>query len=220
MILTKRNPMKSNRFFTALLAMLAIAMLLPLSAGRASEGFNAEHMATIERVNAYFNRMSDLQGEFVQVGPDGDLSEGRFFIRRPGQLRFDYASPSPLRVIADGYWIAVHDKQLKTTDRYRLSNTPLRLLLLNRVDLVRDARILEIHSEPDLTTLTLEDISGKAPGQITLVLAGPETQLKQWIITDPQGLQTSVSISNLLEGIPVSPAIFQITEDLLQDTTR
>ncbi|MEM9760765.1 MAG: outer membrane lipoprotein carrier protein LolA, partial [Pseudomonadota bacterium] len=72
----------------------------------------------LARISNYLNGTETLQGQFVQVGPDGDLSTGTFFLRRPGRVRFEYDLPNPTLIVADGTWVGVTNRQSETLDRY------------------------------------------------------------------------------------------------------
>ena len=154
-------------------------------------------MAVIEKVNAYFNKMTMFKGRFVQTNPDNEKMRGRFYVKRPGMMRFDYSPPSKLRIVSNGKYLSIEDHDLRTVDRYPLDATPFGILLAKNVDLVRDARILEVTEGADYLTLTIEDKNRKTAGQIKLFFAKGDLQLKEWIITDPQGLNTKIEVAEL-----------------------
>src|SRR5262249_1653194 len=58
--------------------------------------FDAKQRVMIERVNAYLTSVQSLIGDFVQVGPDGGRSAGKFYLQKPGRIRFEYDPPSPV----------------------------------------------------------------------------------------------------------------------------
>ena len=122
-----RRLRRSNNPFAALLGQ-------PGSHRRALE---PEQRALIDRVNT-ISRVQTLHGKFVQVGPDGRRTEGDFYLPKPGRVRFEYNPPSPIELIADGSSVVVRDRKLATQDLYPLSQTPLRFLLADRIDLMRD----------------------------------------------------------------------------------
>ena len=122
-----------------LLQMSAGLMGATMLPGLASAQVNA---ADLTRISNYLNGVSTMQGTFVQVGPDGDLSEGLFYMRRPGRIRFEYQPPNPTLIVADGFWVGVYDTIDNTLDRFPLSETPLDLLLRDRVNL-RDERAVQ-----------------------------------------------------------------------------
>ena len=103
-------------------------------------------------------------------------------MQRPGKIRFDYAPPSALRIVADGSHLAIEDSDLKTVEKYPIQSTPFRLLLSEAVDLARDARIVGVESQEGTLAVTLEDKSGDAAGSIRLVFeSGTELRLKEWL---------------------------------------
>src|SRR6516164_9292371 len=110
----------------------------------AAQELNKHQLALVSKVSVYFNQMSDLQGVFVQTSADNKRARGKFYVKRPGRFRFDYGPPSKLVVLSDGEYLAVQDHDLKTDDRVALDQTPFRVLMRKDVDLLRDARILEV----------------------------------------------------------------------------
>ena len=104
--------------------------------------FDATQKAQAAKVSAYLSSLQTLVGNFVQVGPDGSKVKGDFVIQKPGKVRFEYDEPSQIAIVADGTSLAVRDKKLVTQDIYPLSQTPLRFLLSDRIDLLKDTNHL------------------------------------------------------------------------------
>lgn len=168
----------------------------------------------VQRINAYFNGITNLQGSFDQVDSTNKHTSGRFYVQRPGRIRFDYAPPSALRIVADGAFLAIEDSDLKTVEKYPIKSTPFRLLLTDAVDLGRDARIVGVESEEGTLAISLEDNGGDAAGTIKLTFDnGPELRLKQWLITDAQGLTTQVTVDNIVSGRKVAADFFTSTQN-------
>jgi outer membrane lipoprotein-sorting protein len=173
----------------------------------------------LERANAYFNGLSSLTGDFVQVGGDGRRMSGRIFVQRPGKLRFEYRQPSTLEVVADGSSVAVRDRKLATQDLYPLSQTPLKFLTRERVDLGRDVRVTSVDRSDTEARVALEDRSTLGgTSKIVLHFDGAVQNLTRWQITDPQGFQTTVILSNLERGTRVDPALFVINYERMLET--
>ncbi len=152
----------------------------------------------VRRVNNWFNTMLVLSANFTQTAPSGAQSQGQVFMAKPGRIRFQYARPSPLEIIADGRSVAIRDRALNTQDVYPLSQTPLRFLLQPNLDLSRDTRLTYVGEQSGIIAITLEDdnpISGKA--RLSLVLEGEPLMLKQWTITDSQGLDTTITLADI-----------------------
>ncbi len=206
-----------------LLAVLSMTYtgLIPASSAQPTNPLIAADRATIlARVNSYFNALEHLQGRFTQIGPNGEFSEGVFYLERPGKIRFEYALPNPLLVVADGFWVGIEDRSLKTTDKYPLSATPLSLLLDERVDLDEDANVIDAREEEGFISVTFEDNVGRvgrSPGQLTLIFGSEDLMLRQWVVLDAQGLRTEISIFDLVVGAPVDPELFWITDNAALD---
>lgn len=167
--------------------------------------------AAVKKVSAYFNELENLKGSFVQTNADNKRMKGKFYVKRPGRFRFDYALPSKQVIISDGVYLAIQDLDLNNEDRYSLDQTPFRLLLRKDVDLLRDAQIGEVKAADDLILLTLQDKDPDAPGRIKLSIATkPTLEIKEWVTTDAQGLDTRVEVSELVKGEEVDASLFKI----------
>ena len=165
----------------------------------------------VGKVNAYFNNLTDLQGDFIQTDPDSKQRQGKFYFQRPGKARFDYAPPSGLRIISDGRNLVIEDHDMNTSERYPLDVTPFKLLLSDKVDLGNDAHVLGVEQGPDMFILTVEEKDANGSGRIRLFFNKADTTLKEWIITDAQGLDTRIEVSNLELNKKVSENYFMIS---------
>jgi outer membrane lipoprotein-sorting protein len=183
---------------------------LPVQPNRGAP-FDAAQRTTVERINAYFNSVHTLVGNFVQVGPDGRKSEGDFYLLKPGKVRFDYDPPSPIELIADGRDVVVRDRILATQDLYPLSQTPLRFLLSDRLDLFKDSNVVGVFQDDLFITVVIEE---KHPivgtHRLMIMFGAKDAQLKQWTVTDPQGYDTTVAVYNLDSTKRPDPSMFRI----------
>jgi outer membrane lipoprotein-sorting protein len=165
---------------------------------RAKATAPATREEAIERLNTYLNSFASLQGNFIQHAADGRRLEGRIYIQRPGKMRFEYEPPATIEVIADGTSVAVRDKRLATQDIYSLGQTPLKFLVRERMDLAREGTITGAAIDGDVLTLRLEDRSTLGgTSKIALKFDLVANVLKQWVVVDPQGYETAVSLYNL-----------------------
>ena len=173
--------------------------------------FDANQRALIDRVNLYLMSVQTLTGDFVQVGPDGRRAEGKIFLQKPGRIRFEYNPPSPIELVADGNSLVVRDRLLATQDLYPLSQTPLRFLLADRIDLLRETNVISVTTDDTFISLQIEEkhtLGGTH--KVLLMFSTKDTQLKQWTVTDPQGYDATVALYNLDLGKKLDPAMFVI----------
>ena len=152
-----------------------------------------------------------MTGNFIQVGPDGSRTQGEFFISKPGRVRFEYDDPSPIELIADGSSVVVRDRRLATQDVYPLSQTPLRFLLADRVDLTKDTHLIAVYADDVFVTVVVEEKNGiVGTSRLMIMFSAKDMQLKQWTVTDPQGFDTTVAVYNLDTSKRPDPALFKI----------
>src|SRR5271168_1060637 len=168
--------------------------------------------ALVDRVSLYLSTIQSMVGNFVQVGPDGRKTEGKFYIQKPGKVRFEYHPPSPIDVVADGAFVQVRDRNLATQDSYPLSQTPLRYLLAERIDLWRETHLVSVGADDKYVTVTIEErqlVIGT--NRLMLMFNAKDFQLLQWTVTDPQGYDTTVGVYNLDTNKKPDPSLFQIS---------
>jgi outer membrane lipoprotein-sorting protein len=177
----------------------------------APNNLSAEQRAIVERVNGYLSGVQALSGKFIQIGPDGTRTQGDFVISKPGRVRFEYDDPSPIELIADGSSVVVRDRRLATQDVYPLSQTPLRFLLADRVDLSKDTHLVAVYADDVFVTVVVEEKSGiVGTSRLMIMFSAKDMQLKQWTVTDPQGYDTTVAVYNLDTSKRPDPALFKI----------
>jgi outer membrane lipoprotein-sorting protein len=177
--------------------------------GTTAKVFDAAQIETIKKVSGYFNELNTLRGVFVQTNAQNKRERGKFYVKRPGRFRFDYALPSKQIIISDGKYLAIQDLDLKNEDTYDLDNTPFRLLLKKDVDLMRDALIGDVQEADDLIVISIKDKSPDAPGAIKLFLAKkPTLELKEWVTSDAQGGTTRVELSDVNKTEAIDDKLF------------
>jgi outer membrane lipoprotein-sorting protein len=173
--------------------------------------FDDKQKAQAARISSYLSSLQTVIGNFVQVGPDGTKTKGQFFIQKPGKVRFEYESPNPIAIVADGSMVAVRDRVLSTQDLYPLSQTPLRYLLSDRIDLMKDTNVVSVTADDLFISVTIEErqlLTGTS--RLMLMVGAKDGQLKQWTVTDPQGYDTTVAVYNLDTSRRIDPGMFKI----------
>jgi outer membrane lipoprotein-sorting protein len=176
-----------------------------------ASAFDPAQRSIVNKVSTYLTNVQMLSGNFVQIGPDGRKATGHLYILKPGKVRFEYDPPSVIDIVADGQSVVVRDRRLGTQDTYPLSQTPLRFLLSDRIDLMRDTNVVGVTSDDAYATVVIEEkqkLIGSS--RLAMMFDARDLKLKQWIITDPQGLDTTVAVSNLDSTKRPDPDLFRI----------
>jgi len=167
----------------------------------------------VRRANAWLESAQFLTADFVQVGPDGHRAEGKLTVERPGRMRFQFAPPDRLEIVADGRSVAVRDQKMDTQDLYLIAQTPLKFLLADHIDLAKDTRVQRVEVTDNAISILIEDkatLGGSA--EIELIFDPDTFVLRQWTVNDAQGLQTVVSLFNTDLTTKPNEALFKIDE--------
>jgi len=152
-------------------------------------------------ISSYLNAMSTAKGEFTQINNDGTISTGTIYIKRPGRVRFEYNAPDTGLVVAGSNTVVIYDtKSNQPPESYPLSRTPLSIILAKNVNL-NQAKMVTGHAyDGTATTVTAQDPANPQYGNIQMKFTGPNPELRQWIINDGNGSQTTVILGELKKG--------------------
>ena len=201
--------MKAMRWFISVLFLVALIASPQLAEAKLKPiTLVAGQQQAIAKINAYINSFQSLKCDFSQVSSKGNLSQGVLYISKPGKLRFDYAAPNPLLIVADGRWLTIKDRVRERGDQFPLSATPLRLVVSPQVDLLAETDVVAFDQRDGLTSVSLQDRKGGMGGYITLIFDDQLNQLQQWIVVDGKDRRTSVQLSNIQFGGKFDPKLF------------
>lgn len=206
-----------HAFFSRLAALLAVLLAAHLFAApvQAQMGghvrFTPEQKAMLDKISAYLNGLRVIKSGFIQLGPEGQMDQGQFLLEKPGKLRFEYSPPNQTLIVATGGNVYIKNGRLNTVDRYRLSNTPLGILLREEVDLKNSLAVTGLDIQPDAVVLHARTFDNQQQGVITMVFSNPDIELRQWTVKDNQGGTTIVALRNR-ENVsgPVDETLFAI----------
>jgi len=210
-------------------ALLASGLLFPLPAlaqprsappvapALRPAALSARDRADIARIEGYLNAMRAMRARFLQVAPDGQVTEGNAWIQRPGRMRFEYDPPSPLLLVAGGGNGLFYDKSLKQVTYFPLSSTPLGILLSENLKLSGEVTVSAVERLPGQIHLVLYRTASPGDGTLTLVFADEPLSLRQWMITDPQQRETTVSLFNVSLGGTFDQKLFDTADPRLRD---
>lgn len=170
---------------------------------------------SLNEVSNYLNQLQTAEGGFTQINGDGTLSTGQIFIKRPGRIRFEYNPPERSLVMAGGGQVAIFDGRSNTgPDRYPLNQTPLKIILERNVNLGQARMVTGHTSDGTTTTITAQDPDNPQYGNIQMVFTANPVELRQWIVTDDVGSQTTVILNDMVAGRSIGDIKFNIEAEI------
>ena len=168
----------------------------------------AQDRADLPRIEAYLNSLHTLKAHFLQVAPDGGISEGTAWLDRPGRMRFQYDPPAPFLLVAAYGLLVFRDTKLDQTSNVPLSQTPLGILLADKVTLSGDVTVTGLARQPGQLQVSLVRSASPGEGTLTLIFADNPLTLRQWIVLDQQGKQTRVAFTTMETGVTPDAKLF------------
>ncbi|BBK34740.1 outer membrane lipoprotein-sorting protein [Stella humosa] len=185
----------------------------PALAQTAPARLTAEQQADVERMQAYLSGIRTMQARFVQVASNGAYAEGTFYLSRPGKLRFQYDPPAPLLIISDGTVVYSYDTALKQTTQIPVNLTPLWFLLRERISFTGDVTLTRYDRQAGVVRLTLVQTKDPAAGSVELALQSEPLALRQWSVTDGQGITTNIALTEARQDVRLDGKLFVFNEN-------
>src|SRR6516164_7880186 len=197
-----------------LLRLSLIPLLLGPVRALAEPGFQPtpQDRADLARIETYLDGLRSLKAHFLQVAPNGAISQGTVWLERPGRMRFQYDPPSPLLLVAGHGLVVFHDSSLNQTSNILLSQTPLGILLADHVRLQGDVTVTAMQRLPGQIQVSLIRTASPGDGTLTLVFADNPLTLRQWTVLDAQRQETRVTLYNVETGGQFDPKLFQFID--------
>jgi outer membrane lipoprotein-sorting protein len=171
-----------------------------------------QDQADIQRVEAYLNSIHTLQARFLQVAPDGRLSQGTAWLGRPGHLRFQYDPPNPYLLVTGFGQLIFEDRSINQVTRIPLSRTPLGILLAEHVRLSGSVTVTGIERLPGQLQISMVRTATPGEGSLTLVFSENPLALRQWTVVDAQRRATRVTLYDVEMGVSLNPRLFDFVD--------
>ncbi len=199
--------MNRRSFFRSIgLPFAAMALLTALAVPAAAEKIS------LKELSRYLNGLTTAEVGFTQINSDGSISTGTLYIQRPGRARFEYNPPDKNLVLAGGGTVAIFDaKSNQPPEQYPLSRTPLSIILANNVDLGRAKMVVGHTVDGNTTRVRAQDPEHPEYGSIEMVFTNGPTELRQWIIRDDSGSETTVILGEMKKGGKLNAGLFNVT---------
>ena len=162
-------------------------------------------------ISGYLNKLQTAKGEFTQINDDGSISTGTIYIKRPGKVRFEYNPPETSLVVAGSNTVVIYDKKSnQPAESYPLDRTPLSIILARKVNLGQAKMVTGHKFDGTATVVTAQDPAHPEYGNIQLKFTGKPIELRQWIINDGNGSQTTVILGDLSKGGNLPNTLFDV----------
>jgi outer membrane lipoprotein-sorting protein len=204
----------------ALLALFPLGALLSLPAWAQdepqltfmSDAELAPHRDTLARVEKYLSSLTTITSEFTQTAPDGSLAGGKFFLQRPGNMRWQYNPPTPILMVANGSNLAYYDYELEQLSYISLDDTLIGFLAQKEIRFDKGVGIISYSERPGSVRIGVAQRKKPEDGQLVLEFSDKPLQIRNFKVTDASGQETIVSLSNARFGAEIDKKLFDFRD--------
>ncbi len=209
----------ANRSAKWLLAMTILVTGATLANAQPAAILDEAAKGDIARIERYLNELTTLDSRFVQFSAQG-IAEGRIVLSRPGNMRIEYEDPVPVLLVASGYLLMYHDRDLIQTTYLPVSETPAGLLLDEKIQLSGDVTITGFERGPASLRLTIIETEAPDSGSVTLAFEDAPLRLIKWQVKDAQGNDVDVALLEPTYGVEVDGDLFSLVDPALNYTVE
>ncbi len=181
--------------------------------GKENDILNEKQIIRMAEKN--FSSITTLEATFIQIASDGNIENGKLYFRRPFQLRIDYKEPLNLSLVTSKRWIYVNDKNQKQVDAYPLSESPFAPMLEKKINFENDSFTTNAKIKNGVAIINFLNKKGYGTDQLSLEFdikseKDEVWELKRWIISQPNGLKTKITLQNIIYGKKLENKLFGV----------
>ena len=190
--------------FIWVICLFSISITLNLQTSIAHSQVNEAKL----KVEKFFESLKTLEANFIQVGPSGDISNGKIYLDLPGKLRLDYEKPNNLLITCKGFWLTIQNRTLKTTNNIPIESTPFFILIEKKFNFQNESFMTYLKNKSGIISLKITNSKNNKSEGLTLEFSEKPFSLKKWIIKDTFGEITTVLIQKAKYNNKLSHLLF------------
>lgn len=163
---------------------------------------------TIQRIEMYLTHLTTVVSDFTQVAPDGTLTSGKFFLQRPGKMRWQYNPPTPVLMVANNRELVFYDYELDQESHIPLDGSLISFLGREKITFGNDVGITKFSSEAEAIRIEVAQKDKPDEGRLMLEFSDKPLMIRNMVVTDSGGQVTTVALQNAKFGDKIDPELF------------
>ncbi len=177
---------------------------------RAKAALQPSDLADLAEIERYLDSIRTMAAEFQQYDQEGRVATGRIFLARPGRMRVEYDPPTPYLLVASSGALVYYDAEIEQVTTLPLSSTPAAFLLKERISLTDGVIVKSFERGPGALRVEIADAEDQAAGSVLMVFQDRPMTLRQWTVTDAQGIKTQVVLTRARFDVVLDPSLFAL----------
>ncbi len=173
--------------------------------------------------NNYLNQLTSAEANFTQTAAGAKTQFGKFYLQKPGKMRWDYLQPKPFTLVINGKNVTHYDKILDEATYGRSDEVALHFLSKPMINLAQDVNVLSVDNATDGTVnITLmpkitkdKQADDYSKYKLRLVFKTKPLRLAEMITIDENNHYTVLTLHNLRNGVQLDNKLFYIANPKL-----
>jgi outer membrane lipoprotein carrier protein len=199
------------------LALLAALLAAPAAAPAPAGPAAGDARALVRKVQAFYESTRDLRARFVQTYTYAALgrrqvSEGTLEVKKPGRMRWDYASPSVKTIVVNGSRLVQWEpeaNQAYVDDRFDATAMSAAVTFLLGTGSLEKEFEASPGDEPGVLVLRPRKADPRV-ASVTL-FTGPDGEVRRTRVVDGQGNANDLAFSEVQRNAGIPDARFQLS---------
>lgn len=193
----------------AKLVLIALVFVAAPNCANAQAISAGEQEVMVNNIQNYLNGITTMKADFAQLSQDGETQNGKFYLSRPGRLRFEYNPPNGDYIVADGLLVHYWDNGVKNYSNAPIGSTLADFLLRKKITFSGDIKV-ESLKRPATNKLLITFVQGKGHegGDLRMLFTESPLELLKWRVTDGAGNVTEVTLNHVQSGLKLDPKLF------------
>ena len=163
---------------------------------------------TIARIERYLSSISTIISDFTQVAPDGSLTNGKFYMKRPGKMRWQYNPPTPVLMVSSGTELIFYDYELEQVSHIPLDGSLISFLAQDKIVFGGEVGITQFSNEASAIRIEVAQKDKPTEGKLMLEFSDKPLTLRNMVVTDATGQTTTVALQNAKFGAEIDAELF------------
>ena len=167
----------------------------------------------IQRVEEYLTNLYSIVADFNQVDAGGGVAEGKFYLKKPGKMRWEYKPPTPILLVSNGKVMTYYDSELDQVNYIAFDDTLAGFLAQEKITLTsKSAQLVDFVAKEGVIRATIVQRQKPDEGSLTLEFSDKPLQLKQMVVTDARGQRTNIQLQNATYGENLPDSLFKFED--------
>lgn len=187
-----------------IIALIFVAFAVPSHAGE------DEDIALVEQ---YLTSLKSLVASFQQVESDGRTATGKFFLKRPGKMRWQYDPPAPILLVSNGTTITYYDADMDQVNYIPVDESLASFIAEPTIKLDSEStKLTDFEHKEGLIRATIVRREDPDAGSLTLVFHDNPIAIHQMKVRDASGKKNTVTFEHGRIGVVLPDSLFEFED--------